>query len=220
VVDFAVINMYYGNCRAEYLDHNGQNSAINARNQGTDVHVTMNKKWVNATCKFQDLSGAYDSNAEVGDIQFCRFVTEDGTVYEGGTGTVTSARNFSEDAVEPYEWGSGGNTMIRCKIPNEPLVAVPTQLSPADGTVFSHDPRYTTLVWSTAAGAAEYQVQTQYWDPYEEGSWQGYAGGTGVDTSFDFLFVGAQPGRWRVRAINADGVLGVWSPWWFFEYTI
>jgi len=121
-VDFAIINMSNGWCRAEYLNHNGQNSTISNRGQGADVHVTMNKKWIHATCKFQDLSGAYDDNAEVGDIQFCRLRMEDGTVYNGGTGTVTSAMNFSEEAVDPHAWGSGGNTMIRCKIPNEPQI--------------------------------------------------------------------------------------------------
>jgi hypothetical protein len=36
------------------------------------------------------------------------------------------------------------------------------------------------------------------------------------DTNYEFLFVGAQPGRWRVWAIDQNGKEGFKSPWWTF----
>jgi hypothetical protein len=219
VVDFAVMNMMTGLCRAEYEVGNGQNTAITNRGKEPDFHVAMNKNWVNATCKFPDLSGAYDDNAEVGEIQFCRLILENGTVFNGGTGTVTSAANIEDEPYDPYSWGAGGNTMIRCKFANEPeLLRIPVLLSPENGSEFYHFPRTTTLVWSEDPNAAEYEVQTRYLDPTL--GWQPYVGGIVVDPSFTFEFVGKQRGSWRVRAIAEDGTIGPWSLWWYFEYFI
>jgi hypothetical protein len=38
-------------------------------------------------------------------------------------------------------------------------------------------------------------------------------------TSFFYYFVGAQRGRWRVRA-RIDGKYGAWSPWNYFRFTV
>jgi hypothetical protein len=38
-------------------------------------------------------------------------------------------------------------------------------------------------------------------------------------TSYNFNFVGKQPGRWRVWAVSATGEGGPKSGWWTFEYT-
>jgi hypothetical protein len=38
-------------------------------------------------------------------------------------------------------------------------------------------------------------------------------------TEFEFNFVGAQPGRWRVAAVLANGEVGVKSEWRTFRYT-
>jgi hypothetical protein len=36
---------------------------------------------------------------------------------------------------------------------------------------------------------------------------------------YTFDFVGAQPGRWRVWALDKNGKPGQKSPWWTFHYT-
>jgi hypothetical protein len=37
-------------------------------------------------------------------------------------------------------------------------------------------------------------------------------------TSLTYDFVGAQPGRWRVQAIDADGIASEWSDLAYFRY--
>ena len=39
------------------------------------------------------------------------------------------------------------------------------------------------------------------------------------NTNYTFVFVGAQPGRWRVWAVDAAGRPGRKSPWWEFRFT-
>jgi hypothetical protein len=38
-------------------------------------------------------------------------------------------------------------------------------------------------------------------------------------TEFEFDFVGAQPGRWRITAIYENGIMGEKSEWRIFRYT-
>ena len=111
----AVIDVPNSFCRAEYaVVVDPQNSAVSSRfAPAEDIHVTQNKNMIKATCKFLDTSGAYEDNAEVGPVENCTLITEDGTVYEGGTGHLTSAENL-ELTVEDLYFGSGGNTTLKC----------------------------------------------------------------------------------------------------------
>jgi hypothetical protein len=108
-------------------------------------------------------------------------------------------------------------------------LAAPVQLSPADDTVFNEYPRLTKLEWSPVEGAVSYAVEVDY-----------CAGGlrdrpgcvtpqplrirnnpptSGIDaTTYEFYFVGAQPGRWRVWAVDKEGREGFRSPWRRFVY--
>ena len=101
-------------------------------------------------------------------------------------------------------------------------LTAPKLLSPEPGAVFDHYPRQTTLVWSEVPGAATYQVE---WDYQSEGVWTMEARGgefPGLPTKqpvFNFQFVGAQPGRWRVWAVDAAGAPGPKSEWREFRYT-
>jgi hypothetical protein len=66
-------------------------------------------------------------------------------------------------------------------------------------------------------------------EPYcpEKAMWCGEAGATGLvyvalgikDTVHTFEHVGAQPGRWRVWAVDAAGTSGPKTGWWQFDYT-
>ncbi len=105
------------------------------------------------------------------------------------------------------------------------LLAAPQHLSPHDGTVFDHYPRTTTLRWNPVPGAYSYTVELDCYHCCKAGQWCTDVGETyylqpGVrTTTFEFSYVGAQPGRWRVWAVDADSHEGQKSSWWGFDYT-
>lgn len=100
-----------------------------------------------------------------------------------------------------------------------------TQLSPPDGSIFSHFPRTTTLTWEPLPNAVSYVVEIDCFHCCASGQWCTDVGATFrivrdiTDTSYTFNFVGAQPGRWRVWAVDATGQQGPKSGWWEFRYT-
>ncbi len=96
-------------------------------------------------------------------------------------------------------------------------LTAPVQVSPLDGTVFSHYPRETTLVWEPVTGADSYTVEVEFQSGTTWHTWRLTSDITA--TTYMFNFVGAQPGRWRVWAV-ADGEEGPKSGWWEFRYTI
>lgn len=105
-----------------------------------------------------------------------------------------------------------------------PALPAPVQLSPPDGLVFDIYPRTTTLKWAPVSGAVKYGVEWSYRDSSVDEwcgddprciTWIEYV----PNTSYTFSFVGAQPGRWRVWAVDSDGKDGIKSGWWGFAYT-
>lgn len=104
-------------------------------------------------------------------------------------------------------------------------LTAPIQLSPANGTVFDHYPRTTTLQWSPVSGAANYTVEIDCYHCCQIDAWCTDIGQVWQvvprisTTSHTFDFVGAQPGRWRVWAVDAKGQVGPQSGWWEFRYT-
>jgi hypothetical protein len=102
----------------------------------------------------------------------------------------------------------------------------PVLLSPANGTVFDFCPRKTELRWQPVTGAASYvvQVDIQLISGSESPYWAsergiGYKQETTTETVFQFEFAGAQSGRWRVWAVDAQGEEGPKSTWYTFRYT-
>src|SRR5215471_1760383 len=105
----------------------------------------------------------------------------------------------------------------------------PLQLAPAENERFDHYPRRTTLRWDGVEGAVSYQVEVDYCqnsaDLNECRSPAPQILSFGPDkkpiikTTYRFDFVGAQPGRWRVWAIDKDGRAGFKSPWRMFSYS-
>lgn len=127
-----------------------------------------------------------------------------------GRWRVTSVASGQTSGWTRFSYRTGGGGM-----------PAPAQLAPADGSVFGHYPRVTTLVWGPVEGAASYRIESQYCDP------AGCAAGASsystrdlAGTSYTFDFVGAQPGRWRVTAFDAAGTAGVTSAWSNFRYTV
>lgn len=102
------------------------------------------------------------------------------------------------------------------------ILPAPAQLSPADSTVFSHFPRTTTVRWTPVPGAQAYVVELDV--GWSDGTWGSEKKDwptmlrkvSGPEYVFEWL--GAQPGRWRVWAIDATGQPGDKSPWWGFAY--
>jgi hypothetical protein len=113
------------------------------------------------------------------------------------------------------------------KLPGINLTA-PVQLSPANEIVFDHYPRQTKLEWSPVEGAVSYSVEVDFCaggvkkpvcvDPQTLKIRTNPLTSGITGTSYEFKFVGAQPGRWRVWALDKEGREGFKSPWRIFIY--
>ncbi len=96
----------------------------------------------------------------------------------------------------------------------------PGLVAPADGQVFDIFPRDVRFEWRGVRGAASYTLEVDVWGACAGGRWCSDVG-TDRTTKYDGLtatshtagFVGAQPGRWRVQAVNSDGSIGAMSEW-------
>lgn len=102
---------------------------------------------------------------------------------------------------------------------------VPQPLSPAHGTVFSHYPRVTALHWQPVTNATSYTVEVDCYHCCAMNKWCSDVGKIWTiipnirTTTHTFHFVGAQPGRWRVWAVDGTGREGPKSNWQEFRYT-
>lgn len=115
------------------------------------------------------------------------------------------------------------------KMPSTTLPA-PTQLSPADRAEMKnvYPNRRVKLEWQPVEGAASYTVEVDFCDgrdltirecvdPKTHSMRETPPTGI-VGTSYEFIFVGMQPGRWRVWAIDEKGQEGFKSPWRLFFF--
>ena len=81
------------------------------------------------------------------------------------------------------------------------------------------------LQWSAVPGATTYTVEIDCYQCCATGKWCTDVGKTWKlvanlrETNYTFDFVGAQPGRWRVWAVNAAGLESPKTGWWEFSYT-
>jgi hypothetical protein len=105
--------------------------------------------------------------------------------------------------------------------PVSATLAAPKLVSPPDGAVFGTFPRETTVVWGEVPGAAAYIVE---WDYKDGPAWASERSGQfgsirATEPAATFRFIGAQPGRWRVWAMDASGAAGPKSEWREFRYT-
>jgi hypothetical protein len=107
----------------------------------------------------------------------------------------------------------------------------PVQLSPSDKQVFDVFPRNTRLEWNPVAGAISYAIEVEScWDRSAEEKKRLPDDGECVNpssfaekyglhgTNYEFVFKGAQPGRWRVWAVDQNHQPGIKSPWRSFTY--
>ncbi len=102
-------------------------------------------------------------------------------------------------------------------------LSAPVPQSPASGSEFDIYPRVTTLKWQSVDGAARYLVEIMacsssnpancFSHPMIEQTTR-----ETTSTEYVFNFIGAQPGKWRVMAIDSSGKTGMPSDWWTFSY--
>ena len=115
--------------------------------------------------------------------------------------------------------------------PDITRLPAPIQLSPADNQVFDIFPRHTRLEWNPVDGATSYAIEVEScWarsaeemkrlpDDGECINPSSYEEKYGLqDTNYEFVFKGAQPGRWRVWAVDKNHKSGTKSPWRSFNY--
>jgi WD40 repeat protein len=113
-------------------------------------------------------------------------------------------------------------------IESSPILAKPTLITPADRTVF--DVRQTTVRWNPVPGASSYIVQVDYCQATdawiesggvwcEDGNQNMVLAKNITTTEYSFYFVGEQPGRWRVWAVDQAGRVGPSSAFRTFRYT-
>jgi hypothetical protein len=98
----------------------------------------------------------------------------------------------------------------------------PQQIAPPDGAVFDLFPRTITLEWGGVPQAASYSLDIEVCQnpACVDGQTSTSRPITGLtETRYGINFVGAQPGRWRVWAVNGSGVPGARSGWRQFRFT-
>jgi hypothetical protein len=103
---------------------------------------------------------------------------------------------------------------------------VPHQTQPANGQVFNHYPRTITFKWNPVSlPGVKYTVEVDAFHAIHANQWAEQTGEVFrmyhniTANQLNHSFVGAQPGRWRVRAV-LGGVACAWSPWSYFRFTI
>jgi hypothetical protein len=115
-------------------------------------------------------------------------------------------------------WETGVET-AKGDSPAKPGLLVPRQLAPKDNSEFDvGPPRKTTLKWAPVAGAEKYKVAIEY---QSGGQWTSLTSDKVAVESTEYVieFPGAQPGRWRVWAVDDTGKEGPKSGWWTFRFT-
>ncbi len=98
-------------------------------------------------------------------------------------------------------------------------VGAPLQVAPAEDAIFAVTPRNTAFEWEPVEGARAYRIEIDCYGCCAPNAWCADVGGQTFvqgrirSTQFNHVFVGAQPGRWRVQAILRGGAETPMSPW-------
>lgn len=108
---------------------------------------------------------------------------------------------------------------------NAAQLNAPQIISPQNNSTFSHYPRKLKLRWKPVNNAAAYNVEIDCLHCCASGKWCTDIGKTFKqikalqNTYYQFNFVGSQPGRWRVQAVDKKGIAGKQSQWFHFKFT-
>jgi len=103
---------------------------------------------------------------------------------------------------------------------------VPTLQDPFNNDIFDHFPRLINLRWDPIGLAdTKYNVEIDAFGARNAGKWAAESGSTWIvsgnlsTTDYEHSFVGAQRGRWRVRA-KVGNITCPWSDWRYFRFTV
>ncbi len=144
---------------------------------------------------------------------------------EHQAGTVIAQRPPAKTRME-----KGGMVLLQVAVSagDAALLPAPVQAWPEEGRSFDNIPRTMAVRWKPVSGAASYTVELDCMHCCEPGRWCSDLGKPwklarglpAVNTpGHKFEFAGAQPGRWRVWAVEKNGREGEKSPWRTFRYT-
>jgi hypothetical protein len=87
-------------------------------------------------------------------------------------------------------------------------------------------PRTTVAEWNAVRGAKSYTIEVDCFHCCGRGKWCADIGSKWkiqpdvTSTLYTFDWVGAQPGRWRVWAVDDKGHAGAKSGWSYFDYSM
>ena len=113
------------------------------------------------------------------------------------------------------------------KVAQPGALTAPALKCPPDGVVFEHDPRVVLLAWGSVPGAASYDLEVdckgccgprREFFCTEQENGKVFISKKLTTPSFDTIWLGAYPGRWRTRAVKADGATGPWTNWFDFTF--
>jgi hypothetical protein len=103
--------------------------------------------------------------------------------------------------------------------------AVPIQRDPEDNETFDHYPRTTNFRWDPVdITDVTYSIEVDAFGALSPDKWAAEIGKKGfvqsglVENEYEYDFVGAQRGRWRVRA-RIEEIDCPWTDWRYFQYT-
>lgn len=103
---------------------------------------------------------------------------------------------------------------------------VPQLEQPQQEDVFDHWPRKMQFKWDHVnVPGAKYTVEVDAYGAVNAGKWAEETGQSFAvyhnitGNTLDHTFVGAQRGRWRIRA-KVGGKMCSWSPWSYFRFTV
>jgi hypothetical protein len=157
-----------------------------------------------------------------GSFGVCQVVHNNNVAEHNAQGTATAVANAHAQGTATAVASLNATATAVAMIPQTPI-----QLSPANGSIFSNFPRTTLLQWSSV-NAFSYTVELDCFQCCAINRWCTDVGAKWRltsnirQTSYQFDFVGAQPGRWRWRvfAVSASGQRSPVSGWWTFTYMV
>ncbi len=171
---------------------------------------------------YGDTNNQIPADTPPGNYYVCARVDPGGKVAESNEGNNTRCVRITvrRRALVPGRVTRVPGAAVKC-----PGLPAPRQIAPRNGSKFDHFPRTTKFRWSPVRNAKSYGIEVDCLHCCVQGKWCSDIGQTwhvkgGLSSpQHAHNFVGAQPGRWRVWAVDACGKKGKLSGWWKFEYT-
>src|SRR5579883_586856 len=177
-----------------------------------------NQYLVEVEYAWKDASGTVTWGSDLKKVVSDTQVTFDFVGSQPGRWRITAMdQSGAHKSSVPSNWRGFDYTVL-------PVLPTPVLTAPADGAKFSNYPRTMTLAWQSVPGANQYLVEVEYaWkDASGTVTWGSDLKKVVSDTQMTFDFVGSQPGRWRITAMDQSGAhkSSVPSNWRGFDYTV